>query len=219
MSVFTTSEQLGQLAKALAAAQFEMGAAVKGSVNPHFKSRYADFAAVVDASRPVLAKQGLALIQGTASEGATVTVATRLLHTSGEWIESALTLTARDASPQALASVLTYGRRYGWSTLIGLAADEDDDGEKASPRPAQPVQEASSVPAGFAEWLMDLEAIADEGTERLKQTWSQSPLAFRSHLSNTQRGLVDQLKVRAAAKDSLASVLISELPAAKAGKK
>lgn len=209
MPSFLSSDNLGQLAKALAAAQAEMGAAKKDAVNPHFKSKYADFSAIVDASRPVLAKQGLAILQGTACEGATVTVATRLIHASGEWIESALTMTAKDAAPQSLASVLTYGRRYGWSTLIGLAADEDDDGEKASPRPAQQAQAVSSAPEGFDAWLAVLEATAKDGTDALKKAWSQSALAFRSHLQNTQRTKVDELKAIAAQHD----VLVPELPA------
>jgi hypothetical protein len=196
-----------------------MGAAKKDAVNPHFKSKYADFQAVVEASLPVLTKQGLSMVQGTLVEGATVTVSTRLMHGSGEWLESSLTMTARDAGPQSVGSVLTYGRRYGWSTLIGLAADEDDDGEKAQPRPAQnstatppQLHQNSTVtppPDGFDAWLAILEATAKDGTDALKKAWSQSALAFRSHLQNTQRTKVDELKAIAAQHD----VLVPELPA------
>jgi len=227
MPSFCQSSELGELGKALASAQGEMGAAKKDATNPHFKSKYADFAAIVDASRPVLAKHGLAIVQSTPTDGATITVATRLIHGgSGEWIESSLTMTARDATPQSIGSALTYGRRYGWSTLIGLAADEDDDGEKAQPRPAQRLQEAlptivnniitpAAAPDGFDAWLAILEATAKDGTEALRKAWSLSALAFRSHLQNTQRTKVDELKAIAAQHD----VLVPELPAEKAGKK
>jgi len=227
MPSFLSSDNLGQLAKALAAAQAEMGAAKKDATNPHFKSKYADFAAIVDASRPVMAKHGLAILQSTPSEGATITVATRLIHASGEWIESSLTMTARDATPQSIGSALTYGRRYGWSTLIGLAADEDDDGEKAQPRPSLVMQRDNSAqsrdntpvsavaPEGFDAWLAILEATAKDGTEAMRKAWSLSALAFRSHLQHTQRTKVDELKAIAAQHD----VLVPELPAEKAGKK
>lgn len=217
MPPFLTSEQLGQLAKALAAAQGEMGAAKKDAINPHFKSKYADFGAIVEASRPVLAKHGLAILQSTPTEGATITVATRLIHLSGEWIESSLTLTAKDNSPQAVGSALTYGRRYGWSTLIGLAADEDDDGNKAQ----RSTSEAAFIPAdsrgnplvapvGFDAWLAVLDQVASDGSDALRKAWKDSPEPMRQYLQNTQRSKVDELKAKAAK----AQVLVPELPEA-----
>ncbi len=206
MSTFLTSLETGQLAKALASAQGEMGAAKKDATNPHFKSRYADFASVVDASRPVLSKHGLAIVQSTPADGPTVTVVTRLMHTSGEWIESSVTMRSKDDSPQGIGSAITYGRRYGWSTLIGLAADDDDDGNKSSLRPtAQP--ERVQPPAGFDDWLTDLEATADVGTDALAQAWSQSPLAMRRHLLDTNRGVWEGPEgLKAKAKKTAAAV-------------
>ncbi len=215
MPSFCQSSELGKLAAALAKAQVEMGAAKKDAVNPHFKSKYADFGAIVDASRTILAKHGLAIVQSTPTDGALLTVATRLIHAeSGEWIESTLTMQAKDAGPQSLGSAITYGRRYGWSTLIGLASEEDDDAEKASPRPAQQATAPSSAPEGFDAWLAILEATAKDGTDALKKAWSQSALAFRSHLQNTQRTKVDELKAIAAQHDAL----VPELPAEKVKK-
>ncbi len=164
-----------------------MGAAKKDATNPHFKSRYADFAAVVDASRPVLSKHGLAIVQSTPADGPTVTVVTRLMHISGEWIESSVTMRSKDDSPQGIGSAITYGRRYGWSTLIGLAADDDDDGNKSSLKPtAQP--EPVRAPAGFDEWLLAME----------KQAWSQSPLVMRNYLDTTARDKWEAMKAKAA---------------------
>lgn len=175
-----------------------MGAAKKDATNPHFKSRYADFAAVVDASRPVLSKHGLAIVQSTPADGPTVTVVTRLMHISGEWIESSVSMRSKDDSPQGIGSAITYGRRYGWSTLIGLAADDDDDGNKSSLKPTAQQPEPVRAPAGFDEWLLTMETVADNGIDALKQAWSQSPLVMRNYLDTTARDKWEAMKAKAA---------------------
>jgi len=122
-----TSEQISELAAALAAAQGMMENAIMNRVNPHFKSKYADLAAIFDAARKPLSANGLAIVQ-TIGDGV---LHTRLLHTSGQWIasEHPLPMTGR---PQEIGSALTYARRYSLSALIGIAADEDDDANAAS---------------------------------------------------------------------------------------
>lgn len=127
------SESIAALSKALAAAQGEIIGAGKDAFNPHFKAKYADLAAVWDACRPALAKNGLAVIQPVSADGARVRVITLLAHGSGEWISEELILEARDASPQSVGSVFTYGRRYGLSAMVGVAPDDDDDGNAAQP--------------------------------------------------------------------------------------
>lgn len=127
------SENIGALAKALRQAQAQMGTAVKDSTNPHFKSKYADLASCLEACRKPLTDNGLSVIQPVSADGASVTVTTRLLHESGEFIEDGLTITAVQNTPQGIGSAITYGRRYGLCAMIGLAAD-DDDGNAASQR-------------------------------------------------------------------------------------
>jgi len=117
-----TSEQIAELAAALAAAQGMMENAVMNRVNPHFKSKYADLAAIFDAARKPLSANGLAIVQ-TIGDGV---LHTRLLHTSGQWIASEHPL-PMSGRPQEIGSALTYARRYSLSALIGIAADEDDD--------------------------------------------------------------------------------------------
>ena len=117
-----TSEQISELAAALAAAQGMMENAVMNRVNPHFKSKYADLAAIFDAARKPLSANGLAIVQ-TIGDGV---LHTRLLHTSGQWIASEHPL-PMSGRPQEIGSALTYARRYSLSALIGIAADEDDD--------------------------------------------------------------------------------------------
>lgn len=126
------SEMIGQIADALAKAQAKIKAAAKDANNPHFKAAYADLASVRAACNEQLAGHGIAVIQTPEADGARVTVTTLLAHSSGEWIEGALTLTARDATPQSVGSAITYGRRYGLASMVGVAPD-DDDGEAAQP--------------------------------------------------------------------------------------
>lgn len=126
------SETIGRLAEALAKAQGAMRAAAKDAENPHYRSRYADLASVWDAARAALAANGLAVLQPVDASGNAVRVSSILTHASGEWIAAVLTFTIGQASPQAVGSAITYGRRYGLASLIGVVADEDDDGNAAS---------------------------------------------------------------------------------------
>jgi hypothetical protein len=204
------SAEIGKLATALAKAQGEMGGAAKDAKNPHFNSRYADLQAVVDACKP-LAAVGLAVLQPVKAEGAKVTVTTLLAHESGEWISEDLTMTAKDASPQAVGSAITYGRRYGLLAMVGLAP-EDDDGNAAQPtKPSAPPRPAakpapaaattatpSAMPEGFAGWWADLEATADTGLVALTQAFDASAPTLKSYLLATHAKPWAALKTRAA---------------------
>jgi len=140
------SPTLGALAGALAKAQGSIEGAKKGSTNPHFKSRYADLSEVWDACREALAANEIAVIQLPSADGARVTVRTTLVHSSGEWISSELTMACRDATPQSLGSGITYGRRYGLAAVVGIAP-EDDDGQAASRPSSSTPASAPAVPA------------------------------------------------------------------------
>lgn len=159
------SGSLDQLAPALAAAQGELTDALKTSDNPHFKSKYADLAEVLQTARPVLSRHGLALIQGAGSvyEGK-VAVTSMLLHKSGQWIQDTLTVPLAKNDAQGVVAGVTYGRRCGGAAIIGIAQD-DDDGEtvvgrgsgkgaaktKAAPKPEAPVQSAEALSKAFKE--------------------------------------------------------------------
>lgn len=124
------SESIAALSAALSKAQGEMRGAVKDSANPFFKSRYADLASVIEAAREPLAKNGLAVIQLINETGGVETV---LTHSSGEWISSTLQLTPKTTSPQDMGSIISYGRRYSYAAIVGLA-QVDDDAETAMGR-------------------------------------------------------------------------------------
>ena len=128
-----SSPEIKDLAAAMAKFQAELKPAIKGNTNPYFKSRYADLQACWDCCREALVKNGLSVVQGSReSNGEIVTVDTRLMHASGQWIESSLTMKPAKADPQGVGSAVTYARRYALSAILGIVADEDDDGNAAT---------------------------------------------------------------------------------------
>ncbi len=156
-----SSQELGELAAALAAAQAEIKQPVKNAINPHYKNRYADLSAVIESALAVLPKHGLSVTQQTAwvSDGLLM-LETILLHKSGQWIASDYPVIPQQATPQGYGSALTYARRYALSCALLVAADDDDDAEGATRRPArqsepeparQPAQPAEQPPAAAPE--------------------------------------------------------------------
>ena len=127
-----TSEKIDELAKALIAAQAEFSAIPKGSVNPFFKSKYAALPEVISHTTPVLVKNGLAVSQHIDFDGANDILCTYLLHSSGQFIAHNMKLHLVKDDPQAQGSAVTYARRYSYMAVLGLVADEDDDGNMAS---------------------------------------------------------------------------------------
>tara|TARA_R110000868_G_scaffold239877_1_gene494372 strand:+ start:2511 stop:3035 length:525 start_codon:yes stop_codon:yes gene_type:complete len=120
------------IAKALIEAQKEMGNAVKDSVNPFFKSKYADLNSIREACMPALNKHGIAVLQPTVHIDGKNFVRTVLLHESGELFESMTEIIYNKTNDaQSQGSGITYARRYGLQSLVNVGA-EDDDGNKAS---------------------------------------------------------------------------------------
>ncbi len=131
-------------AKAFVAAQMAAEAVTKANMNPAFKSKYADLAAVVEAVIPALNAQGIGVMQFPAFDGEFVTVTTTFLHDSGASVSSDLRLRPSKSDPQGVGSAVTYGRRYSLLAMMG-AAPEDDDGNAAS-GPRQPATEGKAAP-------------------------------------------------------------------------
>ncbi len=132
------SEQIGELAKALAAAQGKFTFALKDNAAPTFnksgqivgKRSYADLQSVIDAVKPHLAAHGLAVVQATLPNPNGISLRTTLMHSSGQWIAGQIDLpNDRMGGIQGMGSALTYARRYALSAMVGIASDEDDDGE------------------------------------------------------------------------------------------
>jgi len=128
----TQSESIKEIAGALSKFQSEMkplslDATVK--VTPKDKSRgsysfkYATFGNIINACREGLAKNGLAISQLVGEGGS---VATILMHTSGEYLQSEITISG-EKTPQGIGSAITYAKRYSYSSILGIVADQDDD--------------------------------------------------------------------------------------------
>jgi hypothetical protein len=141
------STEINELAQALVSAQAEFSAVPKGSTNPFFKSKYAALPDVVSHTAPVLAKHGLAVTQFiTYTEQGDDALLTQLLHKSGQFIGYTMKLHLPKSDPQGQGSAVTYARRYSYMSVLGLVADEDDDGNKASqPKTAPKVKEPTAL--------------------------------------------------------------------------
>lgn len=147
-----------KIASALVKAQKGFGAALKTSSNPHFKSRYADLAACVEAVIDSLNDNGVALIQQTHECDSGVIVETMFIHESGETFSAGkLHVPASKQDAQGYGSALTYARRYSLMAACGIAP-EDDDGNAATAAPGKraPLAEVKKVGAGEIQTITNL---------------------------------------------------------------
>jgi hypothetical protein len=127
------SEKVENISKALAKFQAEVTNPKNTADNPFFKSKYAPLQDILSSVRPLLAKQGLAILQNPSGDGKNIAISTLILHESGEWIElDPLILQAEKATAQGAGSAITYGRRYALSAALGISSEDDDDGNHAS---------------------------------------------------------------------------------------
>jgi len=129
---------MNELAKALVKAQAAMNHAAKDSKNPHFKSAYSSLASVIDAVRPHLSANGLAIVQKTHDAENGVCVETVLIHESGQEMSfGKLFVPASKQDSQGFGSALSYAKRYSIQASM-LIASVDDDGEAAVKTPPKP---------------------------------------------------------------------------------
>lgn len=130
------SEKINELAKAFSKAQSEYTHVMYNRENPYFKSQYADLHAILKSVRPALSASGLSFYQYTEiadGTGATI-LHSRLLHQSGQWIETKSRIVPAKNDQQTYGSTLTYQKRYAAMTLLGITASNDiidDDAEIA----------------------------------------------------------------------------------------
>ena len=135
-----TSEKIDLIAPALLAAQKEIGNATKNAKNPHFRNNYADLGSVIDAVKEPLNKAGIAILQSLSEGSDGLHLTTRLLHTSGQFIEDTAFTPLPKNDPQGVGSATTYLRRYSLAALLCIT-QEDDDGVAAMPaKPAAPAK-------------------------------------------------------------------------------
>ena len=175
------SETVGKIAEALAAAQVLIKAPKKGKEakiqtkdGGSYGYHYADLADVIEAYREPLSKHGLAVVQPMIQRDGHMVLMTLLLHSSGEWLASEFPIAAY-AKPQEQGSAITYARRYAVSSLLGIAAEDDDDGKRAQdaePRKAEP-QPLSADAAAILTVAAELAQIIGIDPDTLVQTESE----------------------------------------------
>ncbi len=136
------SDSIAALSASLAKAQGELENASKNANNPHFKSRYADLAELLNTVRPVLSKHGLAVIQMPSFDSGVASVETLLTHSSGEYVSSTCSAPVTKQDAQGVGSAITYLRRYSLAAFCGIAQEDDDAnssvGHKTLPQQAKP---------------------------------------------------------------------------------
>lgn len=126
------SESIKDLAAALNRAQGAFEHAKKEVRNEFFKSKYADLSSVIDAAKKPLFDNGLAVTQVVDfTETGDMVLETMLMHTSGQFLSGKYPIKPVKQDPQSIGSSITYARRYAFSAITGIAAD-DDDGNAAS---------------------------------------------------------------------------------------
>jgi len=149
------SEQINELAKALATAQANFPAIPKNRVanvrskkgeSASYEYRYADLSDVLDAVRGPLSAVELAVTQGLYPLGSKTAIVTTLMHGSGQWVRSVYPLPGAMSS-QEMGANITYGRRYSLGALIGVSAETDTDGATTSePEPKVEREEPAPKP-------------------------------------------------------------------------
>ena len=139
------SESIKELATALAKAQGELEHATKSHTNPFFNSRYATLADVITTITRTFSKHGLSFAQLQFSEGGNDYLLTKLMHSSGEFIDSIAPIIFKARDAQGYGSGLTYARRYSLCAISGIS-QEDDDGNAATQPAIRPQQKIMEQP-------------------------------------------------------------------------
>lgn len=143
-----TSEELNELATALVTAQGELKDITKNKQG--YGYMYATLESILAVTRPILAKNGLAVVQSHGNDANLITVTTRIIHKSGQWLEDTggvdYQVLRNMNNAQSVGSAITYLRRYQISSFLNITSDEDIDGEpdkkqQKGQNPQQPRQE------------------------------------------------------------------------------
>lgn len=164
-----------QVSAALVKAQKAFGPALKSSSNPHFKSKYADLAACVEAVIDGLNSNGIALIQKQHPHDGGVSVETIFIHESGEQLSAGvLTVPAAKQDPQGYGSALTYARRYSLMAACGIAPEDDDGNAASKPRQAPANDTPDMSPKARAQRITRGVADGDaEGAAAAMSAWDE----------------------------------------------
>jgi hypothetical protein len=181
-----SSDTLGKISPALVAAINAIDGVKKGAANPAFKgTKYATLEAVIEAAHEHLSANGLAVLQGPGPmQGTALTVTTRIIHQSGEWIETDFTIPLAKQDPQAAGSAVTYARRYSLMAMLNMPA-VDDDGEAAMQRGPAPKAVSDEPPSAVVQTATASLAMCRDEAD-LKE-WTASNGAMIDGLSEVEK--------------------------------
>lgn len=185
-----------ELFAAIAAAQAEIENATKNAANPHYRSRYADLAEVLNTVRAGYAKQGVCILQSPSFDGQMVYVETVLAHKSGGWVSSSVSCVPAKTDAQGIGACTTYLRRYGLAAMTAVA-QEDDDGESVAHDKPAPVSEAEAAKVSdFVAEIMQADAARLDDLAREIAASGISPVG-KAKLRGTFTARKQQLQVSA----------------------
>ena len=124
-----TSDEISEISEALVEAQSEMENPPKNATASagKFSYDYTTLDELIEDCQSVLNEHGVTVIQGGKTIDGIPHITTRLLHESGQWIESTAQVMTETRDPQDYGKGITYSRRYSLSAMLGIASEEDDD--------------------------------------------------------------------------------------------
>jgi len=166
-----TSESIANIAVALIGFQSEVANPEKKGINPHFKSKYAELDDIINTIRPTLEKHGLAFIQNPVQSDGQVGVYTVLIHKSGEYIQfDPVMIPLQKVTPHQVGAALTYAKRYSLGAALGLATEEDKDGNDVG----VPEQKSQQTKQPTTQRKVQQPSNQDEKTRRLKAMFAEA---------------------------------------------
>ena len=189
---------------AMSAAQREMRPVAADAENPQTRSRYASYEALDRALRPIYTQHGFGLSfdTGDAPLPELVRVLCYVTHTAGHARTYRADMPADGKGAKggdvmtkthAVGSAMSYGMRYLLKMIFNVAVGEDDDDGNSAGRTTPP----AAVPAGYDDWLLNMEACADEGWPKLSQAWGKSKGEYRDFTTKQNKAKWDALKAKA----------------------
>jgi hypothetical protein len=184
-----SSPEIKDLAAALSAAQGEIEGALRGNINPYFRSKYADLSSVWQAIRAPFAKHGLSIVQGLSSTDSGISCETVLLHASGQWVSSTLTIPADKLNAHGYGSAATYARRFALMGMTGIAPVDDDGNAAAGVTAPQEAQQPNP-------WTSDMMQKANYAatTGEYPEFWKAQSAEFRAAAIHTKEHAANKTK-------------------------
>jgi hypothetical protein len=209
------SEQINELATALAKAQGEIENASKNAANPHFKSKYADLAEVINTVRPVFSRHGLSVTQFPSFAEGLASVETVLMHSSGQWMSGLASAGVTKQDAQGVGSAITYLRRYSLAAVAGIAQEDDDANAAVGPatkRSGMPSDRAARMdtqpkeenPISYDEALRALDCVGNHKDlvslqDRVDASWKDYTNPQKTDLRQKKQEVVESINKSEAA--------------------